>query len=692
MPQKKLHTFLLLFFCFFFFANSLAQAQTPLKRKILAIYSSSKEINDPSLTSLHQNAEMPLNHLGLDVYYHDVNKPLPSSKKMRDYLGIISWFRGTITMKNTTTYCRWLKQQMLQGIKLVILEEPGFMANSWDSVSGSCQDVFELLGVKYLADYQDDPLFTEIKFKDSSMVEFERKISLNEGLDYRLIRPIAATVKPYLQLTRTNSKNSKSTLVFTSKRGGYAAPGFVIYENVDLIHRHWRINPFKFFAKAFGIENSPIPDTTTLNGNRIFYSHIDGDGIFNMSKIDRKSFSGEIIDEGILKQFSDMPVTVSIITGYLDIQKFQSVRSFQLYKNMFTRPNVEVASHGHGHPLNWRKGTLAITPPGYVFSAKKEIQGSISMIRELLMHLDIKKTVDLFLWTGDCLPNESQIELADNFGAFNVNGGDTRFDRQFPSYAFVYPLGLNFSKSRQIYSSNSNENTYTGLWEGPHYGFKILIETFQRTESPIRVKPANIYYHFYSGERHAGLISLSSAYEYAKKQDIFGIFTSEYARIANDFYVTKIFPLKGGGYEIRNKGYLKTIRFDNTDLNIDFNRSKNILGFRHFQNSLYVSLGEQGPYKIFLTSKIPTKPYVIQASFHVGNFKHESKKISFTKQGWANSRIRLGGLTPKQNYLIQTKHDKIQHSSDKEGVLSIQFSTSEGTSAPVATTITPVDK
>ena len=654
-----------------------AQDTSAVKRTIISFYEQFKnpDIQDPFFLRQHQMAEMPLNHLGLKVIHRPIRSSLPTDAEMKDVRGILTWFVNDHAVLKPDEYCSWVLKHMKRGVKLVILGKFGFISKKSQAMTDKCTQVFNLLGATYDGNEFNNPYFFEITKKEPDMVEFERKLLLTENLTYNQITPINPSVKTYLEIKRTDSADSQSSLIFTSKNGGFAQNSFVIYINKELVKRHWRINPFKFFAEGFGVKNMPIPDTTTVNGKRLFYSHIDGDGIFNVSLIDQKSYSGEIALTEVLEKYNTLPITVSIITGYLEYPEYKSKREIALYKNIFSLKNVEAASHGHAHPLVWAENKLALQVPNYNYTDKFEIQGSVALIRNFLAKNKIEKPVDVFLWTGDCQPTYQQLKITNNFGLMNVNGGDTRFDRRFDSYSFVMPIGIIKNDMIQIYSSNSNENTYTNDWEGPYYGFNLAPETFLNTEKPIRIKPINIYYHFYSAERQAALLALQKTYDYAANQDSFSIFVSEYYKIARSFFDTKIFQHKDG-YKIISKG-IKTIRFDNEKRNVDLSRSTHVLGYKHFQNSLYVHLDESNEHTIFLTQNSPQKPYIIDASFWINNFKNHKDMIEFSKKGWHKSKVKLGGLVPNRVYQIKTTDEKLFRKSSNKGILNAIFREAE---------------
>lgn len=618
-----------------------------------------------------------MNHLGLEVVYRPVNSPLPSDREMQGFRGVITWFDRFDVVPDADAYCLWLKAQIARARKLVILGEPGILRDENRTMTPACQEFFEAFGASYQAEFTENPFLLEVVLKDPHMVEFERKISLAEEPKYSIYKSRLPENKVYLKIKRRDLSESESDLVFAGPHGGFAHSSWVLYENPDLKKAHWRLNPFEFFNKAFGMDPLPRPDATTLNGRRIFFSHIDGDGIVNISHIDQKSFSGKIIYEEILRRLN-LPIAVSLISGYFELPKYQAPAVTDLYAKILSLPNTEVASHTLSHPLVWKKGKLALDIPGYSFSENKEIDGSVGAIGDLIQSLHIDKKVRLFFWSGDCLPSHEAIARSYRLGLANLNGGNPRFDRRFDSYAFVRPLGILRGRYRQIYSAAPNENDYTNLWKGPYWGFRDVIETFKNTENPIRVKPINVYYHFYSGERMESLAALKQVYEYALNQEIFAVSVSEYAGLVHDFFEAQIYDLKDG-FGFYHQGNLRTIRFDREARHVDFFRSKGVLGYRHDKGSLYVFLDESPLHEIYLRLDEPDRPYVREASFWIKNFKGNRQEAHFLKKGWHKSVITLGGMSPAANFIVKTQKENLRFRSDPRGRLKIAFRESEDT-------------
>jgi hypothetical protein len=113
----------------------------------------------------------------------------------------------------------------------------------------------------------------------------------------------------------------------------------------------------------------------------------------------------------------------------------------------------------------------------------------------------------------------------------------------------------------QVFAPVENENVFTNEWRGPFGGYAHAIETFELAESPRRMSPISIYYHFYSGTKTASLAALRRVYEWALAQPTTRLYVSEYAAKVRAFQnVTVARRVDDGAWEIGDLGALRTIR------------------------------------------------------------------------------------------------------------------------------------
>ena len=571
--------------------------------------------------------------------------------------------------------------------------------------------VAERIGFRFEDRWSDITYDWKPALSDLAVMRFERP-PLVVLPPFQSVVPARGDVDSHFVLRRAGDPGTDSHMVVTSPRGGYIAAGFAIAPNTDEDRRRWLLNPFAFFRRAFGTDRLPKPDTTTLSGRRIYYSHIDGDGWRNQTEVEsyrdrRPTLSSEVVLRELLEPYPDLPVTVAPVMGDLDSDWYGTEEGIDIAREIFRLPHVEPASHTYSHPFDWAffadwtlvkeerfrdlypargavtrvdkiftwlgagdGGEEAEPAPDYAggrslaeeeaddeaedigvyerprayailpYSLELEIGGSLAFLDALLPP---GKRAALVQWSGNTLPYPAAIAASRAAGARNINGGDSRFDSEFPSYATVSPVGRQVGGQRQIYASNSNENTYTDLWTDSYFGFQHVIETIRNTETPIRVKPFNVYYHMYSGEKQASVNAVRRVLDYARTQALAPVATSRFAAIGDGFHTTRLIALGPGAWRVEDRGALQTLRFDRATFQaVDFARSQGVIGQRHFQGSLYVALDEAHPAPVValgeaVAADAPAAaphPYLVEGRWRVGGLAADRDGMRFAAQGY----------------------------------------------------------
>jgi len=697
-----------------------APAQTAvgddIDRVVIGLYDSRTDVS-VRRSRIHRLAEMPLNHLGLIVVPHDVRAGLPSAAAMRDARGIVTWFGG-VAFADADAYLTWLDIHLREGKKLVILGHPGVDPGGLARLTTrrKFDAVLAQLGLRWEDEWVDLTYSSKIVAKNPAMVAFERPLPPVLP-PYQRMGLIAAAARSHLSVRR-DSDAADTPLVVTGPNGGYVSPGYAAFEQPrEPDTWTWQIDPFEFFREALATDEVPKLDTTTLSGRRIYYSHVDGDGWHNITTAlkyaGRNLKAAEVLYEDILLTRTDMPVTIAPISADLESTWYGDERSRDLARDMFALRHVEAGSHTHSHPFAWgffrnpdpRKEVRYLPlypprpgrsqadsvwnpekvlekppagpapddalPPGYTtprsyavetFRLETEVEGSIKIIAALL---PAGKRVAVFQWSGDTSPFERALTLVAQAGLRNINGGDSRMDGNYASYAQVAPLGLRVGAVRQVYSSASNENTYTENWRNRFYGFRNLTETLARTEAPIRVKPINIYYHFYSAEREDGLNALRHNIDYARSQEIAPLTTSAFAAMVDGFNAARIVKLGERRWRIEDRDGIETVRFDHaSQLAVDFAASRGVIGQRHFQGSLYVALDravEQPEVALRDHDRVDRDPdaavpYLVHGRWRVSNFALDNNAWRFRAEGFGDAEF-LWKVPAPGRYAILAESD-----------------------------------
>jgi polysaccharide biosynthesis protein PelA len=596
-----------------------------IPRRILIIYDS-RESTALNYTPAHRFLQMPLNYLGYTVDYADVNLDLPKNKLTDRYAGIVTWFSGQVADKQLKTLPRWIKNKIEEGIPIAVIGDFGYPIER--NIAGK-------LGITELS----SPVGTLHITNSLSMLGFETppKVNRTQLTALGLTKDIG---KPILELG--DQRNNKLVGGALMPWGGFILNPFVLIEIPGTEQTRWIVDPFTFLTSALGLKPLPAPDVTTENGRRLFFSHVDGDGFPSLAEFAGSPPAAEVMLKEIIERYQ-VPTTVSIIESEISpdgLYPKLSPRLESIAKRIFTLPHVEIASHTYTHPFIWepeltseksgagKEESYHLEIPGYKFDLTREIVGSSDYIQRRLA--PPKKPVKILLWSGDTAPGAEALAITEKAGLLNMNGGDTSITRSNPSLTAVGALGIQKNGFLQVYAPITNENIYTNLWRGPFYGYERVIESFEMTETPRRLKPVDIYYHTYSASKRAGLNALRKAHDWAAGQPLHPIFASEYIRKVQDFYDMSL-AREGSGWRVRSHGNLRTIRLPTSLGTPNLDSSIGIAGFSASSEGNYVHL--TGSSAWFSTGgEQTTRPYLYDANGRLDNWQNESanNKLSFS--------------------------------------------------------------
>ena len=201
-------------------------------------------------------------------------------------------------------------------------------------------------------------------------------------------------------------------------------------------------------------------------------------------------------------------------------------------RELFALPQVEVATHTYTHPYQWsffenydrkleerligpdetawnavlgdrmrrlarrlfpglaRIGAETESKPvdedpprafsDFPFDLDQEIRGAITAAEEMAPE---GKHGTLYLWSGGAEPFEGAIARTRRLGLRNLNGGDSRYDADYPSISYLAPISRVAGAERQIYAANANDYLYITDGNGRDHGFLHLEATVNATEA-----------------------------------------------------------------------------------------------------------------------------------------------------------------------------------------------------------------
>ncbi len=567
-----------------------------------------------------------LEWMGYAVDYVDVGGALPETDLEGRYAGVVTLLaRGD---GDEAKIRRWITARMDSGLRVAFLGGFGFEADPpW----------LARLGLVEAAATGEAPLriaSSEVGFEAAPRVSSRElpRVRRGDGPGRSL-------------LSLADAGGARWDAIVVGPWGGVAFDPYMLAEGLDQ-ERRWILDPFRFLSEALALPPIPAPDVTTESGRRILTAHIDGDAFVSRAERPDRAFAGKVIRDEILSRYA-IPHTVSVIEGEVGPAGLYPADSPQLEaiaRDIFRLPYVEAGSHTFSHPFDWAaaeagqpSATCGLPIPNYTFDRDRDLRGSVEYMQSRL--LPQGKTVRVMQWSGDCSPSAASVAYVRRMGLENVNGGGSTRTSDFPSLTHGSAMGIpKGDGAYQVFAPVENENVFTNEWRGPYYGYVHAIETFELNESPRRLSPISIYYHFYSATKTASLAALRRVYDWALAEETTRLFVSEYAAKVRAFQdVTLARRVDDGAWEFGGLGDLRTVRVDPALGWPDLARSTGVAGVRDTPQGRYVHLARDGDVVLALSKDPPAGAYLEDANGRV---------LRWQGQGGGAQAVSVAGHEP----------------------------------------------
>jgi hypothetical protein len=633
----------------------------PFPRTVLVLYNSDTG-QTPRENLFCEGFAVIANYLGLTPEYRDVSeRPLPSDEDMRGVRGIATVFTSG-QMRQPETFLRWLLRQMDQDRKLLVLGGLGaYQDRDGRPVDPALpREVLRRLGLDYQPDFLADQARLRYARVNKTLTGFERPLPAFPPV-YEQYRPLNGTT-PWIVIKRLDKPAAVSAVVSTSRAGGMAMWEYVSWQDPASFRNQWYLDPFALLSQSMGMGGAPALTPTTASGMRVAISHIDADGFGGFSRVNKTAFCGQVVMDHILSRY-DFPITASVIQAEVDPELSGSPALFKLARRLFAMDNVEPASHTYSHPYYWDSGNEAkarlymekhgltqygIEVPGYTFNSSMEIVESCRWIDQKLAPPD--EPCEVVLWSGDCEPTARQVELCEANGLLNMNGGDTLYDAQRDSLFSVAPLYQPVGGAVQVLTGQANDNILTNEWTGPFFGYRFIIETMRRTGTPRRLAPIDVYYHFFSGERHASLQALRDVYEWVMARPTAPLFASRYMRMVQDFVSSRMSRRGDGAWIVEDYGQCASLRLAEDGRVPYLPECEGVQGYYETGHGTFVHLEPEGRAVVVLGETDGGLPHLQWATGIVRDFQAGEHGAALVFDCFGQGRLRLAGMAPGERW------------------------------------------
>jgi len=634
-----------------------------IPREVLMFYDSrSNGVIENS--EVHTLLAMPLEYMGYVPVYHDIAaKGLPHGTLKGSYAGVAMWHQKLVDVEG---YDAWLNKHLDDKLPLAMFGSIG------TELTNTISDKLGIEPVHSIDSFTLEPV------SNTELIGFESPVP--QRIDQFSQAFIVNDTRVTSHLRFGDKRGKELDAVVTADWGGLAIHPTIIDIDPDRT-KNWIIDPFEFLKTSLKLIDAPMPDITTENGRRLWLSHIDGDAMPSWAELPGRFLGSEIIRDHIIEEY-ELPHTISVVEAEMYTEDRRE-RMEQTARDLFALDYVEIATHTYSHPFKWQKiqpGSPSGDIPGYSYDLDREIGGSAHYIDNNLAPPGKKTKV--LLWSGDAIPLADALETASKYGLLNMNGGNTVVSQANPTMTDISANARIVDGWLQVYAPIMNENIYTNEWLGPFDGFRRVIETFELTDYPRRLKPVNVYYHFYAGTKMASLRSLEEIYDWTMEQDILPVLGSEYIEKVPKFRSAGLARYLDGRWKITGLGGIKSLRTLNKNSWPDLTSSNNLIGTNSSHDANYIHTNGANSVTFRMQSTRPQMPHLVTANAKIDHWNRRSdNSISIGFAGALPIEFELNGDKTYCN--LNANGQSVRGKLTREGNTRFNLKTKESADATI---------
>lgn len=389
-----------------------------------------------------------------------------------------------------------------------------------------------------------------------------------------------------------------------------------------------------FLAQWLGADHTlPVPDTTTREGRRVFYSHIDGTGFSDATTLPGFPLCSEVMRDRILSRYL-LPVTVSVceadVRAWLPGQHADEAERLEhVARSIFELPQIQAASNSFSRPSQWTAGidissTLNDRAQTTRHDMEREIAGSMSYIHRRLLPLG--QNVSLMLWPANASPTP---EARRYCHAMRVE--------DLPSAPVTTPAAAGSSH-------------------------------------PARMEPLALRFSFADVRTEAGIASLEKSFDACAAEPLHAMSAATYAASLRDARHTRLLRAAPDHWIILNAGDCRTLRLPASAGVPDMARCQGVSGYRVHEGQLYVHTMGAARTELVLTRGKPSQHiYLAECSSSVEFLELSASRATFQVHDLRPVEVVLGGFEPRGQCAYLENGRPYTVNADAQGVVHFEI-------------------
>lgn len=361
------------------------------------------------------------------------------------------------------------------------------------------------------------------------------------------------------------------------------------------------------FLAAWLEHTSPVPDTTTREGRRVFYSHIDSAGFSTPSTLPGFPLCAEVMRDRILDRYL-LPVTVSVCEADLRCwlpgqQAGDAPLLEHVARSIFEMPQVQAASNSFSRPKTWTASTditskLNERAKTARLDMEREIAGSMVYIHRRLLPLG--KEVNLMLWPQNTTPTAEALRFCDSLNIGQLPGAPLQSPAASPG--------------------------------------------FQST----RLEPLSVRCSFEDVRTGKGVADLEKSFAACAGEPLHPMTAAAYAASRRDARATRVLRVADHHWIILNHGDCRTLRLPASSGVPDMTQCSGVSGYTTHEGRLYVHTMGNARTDLVLTTTPPVQHlHLVESSAAVEFMELSSRRSTFHVRDLRPVQMVFGGFEPR---------------------------------------------
>jgi hypothetical protein len=380
-------------------------------------------------------------------------------------------------------------------------------------------------------------------------------------------------------------------------------------------------------------QSAPVPDTTTRDGRRVFYSHIESTGFSTPSTLPGFPLCAEIMRDRILDRYL-LPVTVSVCEADLRCwfpgqQAEAAPRLEHTARSIFEMLQVQAASNSFTRPATWTAGTdIAAKLNDRARTARhdmeREIAGSMSYIHRRL--LPVGKYVNLMLWPQNAAPTPEALRFCESMRIENL-----------PAAPIGTPAAVLDSKA-------------------------------------LRLEPVAVRSRFEDVRTEQGISALEKTLDACAAAPLQAMTAAAYAASVRDARHTRILRAAENHWIILNQGECRTLRLPASVGVPDMTRCLGVSGFNTHAGQLYIhTLGGARAELVLTRGKAARHIHLAESSAPVEFMDLSSRRATFHVRDLRPVEVVFGGFEPRGQCAYLENGRPYTVNADANGIVRLEL-------------------